>query len=45
MSSLWEEFFQNRQFHPEHSSELLIRGVVAEMHLAGGVDLLLGAEL
>ena len=42
---LWEEFFQNRQVQAEHSSELLVRGVVVEVHMAGGVDLLLGAEL
>ena len=45
MSGLWEEFFQNRQFHPKHSSELLVGGVVVKVHMAGGVDLLLGAEL
>ena len=43
--NLWKEFFQDRQVHPEHSSELLVGGVVAKVHLAGGVDLLLGVEL
>ena len=43
--SLWKQFFQDRQVQPQLSSELLVGGVVVEVHLAGGVDLLLGAEL
>ena len=42
---LWKQLLQNRRFHSQHSSELLVGGVVVEMHVAGGVDLLLGAEL
>ena len=42
---LRKELFQNCQVEAEHSSELLIGGVVAKVHMAGGVDLLLGAEL
>ena len=44
-SGLRKQFFQDRQVEPEHSSELLVGGVVAKVHLPGGVDLLLGAEL
>ena len=44
-SGLRKQFFQDRQFHPKHSSELLVGGVVAKVHVPGGVDLLLGAEL
>ena len=43
--NLWKHLLQNRQIHPKHSSELLVGGVVAEVHMAGGVDLLLCAEL
>ena len=42
---LWEEFLQNSHVHPQHSSELLVGGVVVKMHAACGIDLLLGAEL
>ena len=42
---LWKHLLQNRYVQTQHSSELLVGGVVAEVHLAGGVDLLLGAEL
>ena len=42
---LWKECLQNRYVQAKHSSELLVGGVVAKVHVAGGVDLLLGAEL
>ena len=42
---LWKQFLQDRQIHAEHSSELLVGGVVVEVHMTGGVDLLLGAKL
>lgn len=43
--SLREEFFQDCEVQAQHSFELPVGGVVAEMHMAGGVDLLLCAEL
>ena len=43
--NLRKQFFQDRQVHPKHSSELLVCGVVVEVKVEGGVDLLLGAEL
>ena len=42
---LRKELLQDCQLHPEHSSELLVGGVVVKVHAAGGVDLLLGAKL
>ena len=42
---LWKKLLQNCHVHPEHSSELLVGGVVVKVHAAGGVDLLPGAEL
>ena len=41
---LRKQLLQNRKVHSEHPSELLIGGVVVEMHVAGGVYLLLGTE-
>ena len=36
---------QNCKVHSQHSSELLIRGVVFEVHVAGGIYLLLCTKL
>ena len=43
--NLWKKFLKDCQLHPKHSSELLVGGVVAKVHVAGGVYLLLGTEL
>lgn len=45
VGNLWKEFFQDCKVQAQHSFELPVGGIVAEMHMAGGVDLLLGAEL
>ena len=45
MGNLWKEFFQDCEVQAQHSFELPVGGIVAEMHMAGGVDLLLCAEL
>lgn len=41
---LRKQFFQDCKVHSEHTSELLIGGVVVEVQVAGGVYLLLGTE-
>ena len=41
---LWKKFLQNCDVHSEQSSELLLGGVVVEVHVTGGFDLLLCAE-
>lgn len=45
VGNLWEEFFQDCEVQAQYSFELPVGGVVAEMHMAGGVDLLLCVEL
>ena len=41
---LRKHLLQNRQVHSKQPSELLVRGVVVEMQVAGGVDFLLGTQ-
>ena len=45
VGNLWKEFFQDCEVQAQYSFELPVGGVVAEMHMAGCVDLLSGAEL